>query len=96
MLGKEEIEWKDRAWRLCENQGQLGLDDSTYPWMGVGAASVAAMGWSKTGQSLLASSGWRGRVGLVGIGGLLGLGDYAVRGALTGKTKDKPVDAGKL
>jgi len=96
MFGQEEIEWKDRAWRLCENEGQMSLDDSTYAWMGVGAASAAAMGMSKTGQSLAAASGWRGRVGLVGIGGMVGAADSTVRKALTGRTEDTEKEEGKL
>ncbi|KZF24199.1 hypothetical protein L228DRAFT_266556 [Xylona heveae TC161] len=27
MWGREEIEWRDRSWRLLENQGQLETDD---------------------------------------------------------------------
>jgi len=27
MWGREEIEWKDRSWRLLENEGQVLCDD---------------------------------------------------------------------
>ncbi|KAF5023138.1 hypothetical protein F66182_4794, partial [Fusarium sp. NRRL 66182] len=37
MRGREEIEWRDRSWRLLENQGQLETDDWTLVGAGVGA-----------------------------------------------------------
>jgi hypothetical protein len=36
MRGKEEIEWKDRSWRLLENNGQTSMD-----WWLLGAAVIA-------------------------------------------------------
>ncbi|KAL2059950.1 hypothetical protein VTL71DRAFT_10105 [Oculimacula yallundae] len=64
MYGKEDIEWKDRSWRLLENKGQLECDDWTYPAMLAGglAAMTRARVW-----------GWRGVLGGVGAGSLLGM-----------------------
>ncbi|RFU29574.1 hypothetical protein B7463_g6792, partial [Scytalidium lignicola] len=96
MRGKEEIEWQDRAWRLCENEGQMSMDDSTYVGMGVGAVASAAMGMGKRGQAVMAASGWRGRVGVVGVGALVGtVGGTATR-ALLGRTKEGTKEEGRL
>lgn len=40
MWGREEIEWKDRSWRLRENPGQLEVDN----WSGL--ASLAGVAWT--------------------------------------------------
>lgn len=37
MLGKEDIEWKDRSWRLLEHRGQKEVDD----WSAVGLVGGA-------------------------------------------------------
>ncbi|CAH0029296.1 unnamed protein product [Clonostachys rhizophaga] len=42
MYGREEIEWRDRSWRLLENEGQLETDDWTYAGMVAGPAVLAA------------------------------------------------------
>lgn len=62
MWGREDIEWKDRSWRLLENKGQLECDDWTYAGMAVGvvAASAAVM---------VGSRGRKGVVPLVALGG---------------------------
>ncbi|KAK7757215.1 hypothetical protein SLS62_000764 [Diatrype stigma] len=44
MYGREDIEWRDRAWRLLENRGQLETDDWTYPGMAAGLAAWAGQG----------------------------------------------------
>ena len=41
MTGKSEIEWKDRSWRLLENEGQKEVDDWSSVGL-VGGALVAA------------------------------------------------------
>jgi len=76
MLGREEIEWQDRSWRLIESKGQVECDDWTYSGMAVGAMAFAIRG---------KALGWRGAVGSVGlgsIGGMLGYMGwrYGVRG----------------
>jgi hypothetical protein len=39
MKGREEIEWKDRAWRIQENNGEVNTD-----WVTFGAAAGGAVG----------------------------------------------------
>lgn len=67
MNGRDEIEWKDRSWRLMESLGQLETDDWTYAGMGVGG--VAAL---VRGSALAAWKGVVGGMGLGSVGGLLG------------------------
>jgi len=66
MRGREEIEWKDRSWRLLENKGQVECDDWTYVGMAAGAVT-AARG---------SASGWRGAVGKAGAGSVVGMLGY--------------------
>ncbi|KAJ8097231.1 hypothetical protein POJ06DRAFT_241230 [Lipomyces tetrasporus] len=72
MMGKEEIEWKDRSWRLLENQGQMEVDD----WSLTGAVAGAAI------MTVHSQSGelrrWRTVVGGSGIGSLAGVIGYLV------------------
>lgn len=74
MNGKEDIEWKDRSWRLLENKGQVSMDDWTYGGMVLGAASTLV-------GSLL---GWRGAAGKICVGSLLGVGYMALQGKAKG------------
>ena len=67
MRGKEEIEWRDRSWRLLENQGQMECDDWTYPAMAAGGLAAA------TRKHVL---GWKGVVGGVGAGSVIGMVGY--------------------
>ncbi|ELR08905.1 hypothetical protein GMDG_03574, partial [Pseudogymnoascus destructans 20631-21] len=55
MYGREEIEWKDRSWRLLANKGQVEVDT----WSGVGTVMGALVARGK---------GWRGRLGGAGLG----------------------------
>ncbi|KAH8805977.1 hypothetical protein F5884DRAFT_467325 [Xylogone sp. PMI_703] len=96
MRGKEEIEWKDRAWRLCENEPQMRMDGSTYVGMGAGAVAAAAMGMGERGRALVAATGWRGRVGVVGIGALIGTVDGMARKGVSGGTKGEVREEEKI
>ena len=68
MRDQEDIQWRDRSWRLLENKGQVEVDDWTYPGMALGLVSAA----TARGGGL----GWRGAVGRVGLGGMLGTLGY--------------------
>lgn len=68
MWGREEIEWKDRSWRLLENKGQVEVDDWTYGGMALGLVSAVASGRRNLG--------WRGAVGRVGMGSVVGMLGY--------------------
>lgn len=70
MQGREEIEWKDRSWRLLENSGQLEVDGFAGVGMGVGGV-VGVLG---LGGGL--RMGFRGWVGWVGLGGTVGVVGY--------------------
>jgi len=69
MLGREEIEWKDRSWRLMESKGQLECDDWTYSAIALSAATAV-------GSKNIRGMGWRGPVGMVGVGSVLGMVGY--------------------
>jgi hypothetical protein len=81
MFGREDIEWKDRSWRLRANTSQTECDDFTYAGM---AAAAAAVAWKGKGL------GWRGAVGGVGMGSVLGMLGYMGwrYGAKGGKFKE--------
>jgi hypothetical protein len=64
MWGRETIEWRDRSWRLLGNKGQVECDDRTYAGM-AGSAVVLATRGTKLG--------WRGAVGTLGAGSVLGM-----------------------
>lgn len=71
MYGREEIEWRDRSWRLQENKGQLLVDDLSVAGMVLGGAgSVALM---RRGGERLA---WRRVVGGAGMGSVAGIVVY--------------------
>ena len=67
MSGREAIEWQDRSWRLRGNKGQTELDDWTYAGMAAAAAAVVSKG---------KGLGWRGAVGGIGAGSVVGLLSY--------------------
>lgn len=68
MMGREEIEWADRSWRLLENRGQVECDDWTYALMAAGLLS------SLSGSS--SSLGWKGVAGRTGAGSVAGMLGY--------------------
>ncbi|KAM3513682.1 hypothetical protein MY11210_002693 [Beauveria gryllotalpidicola] len=80
MWGRDDIEWRDRSWRLLENKGQLETDDWTYG--GVGAATAAAAvvvrARARAGERkpAVAVLGWRGVVGAAGLGSVGGMMGY--------------------
>ncbi len=62
MRGKEEIEWKDRSWRILENKGELQTDWAALSGAGVGAAAAAMAARRgaipmSTGNALLGGAG---------------------------------------
>ncbi|KAI0874987.1 hypothetical protein GGS24DRAFT_457012 [Hypoxylon argillaceum] len=67
MWGREEIEWKDRSWRLMENKRQLETDDWTYGGM---ITALAATVLFKR------PVGWVAVIGSVGAGSVAGTLGY--------------------
>lgn len=68
MWGREDIEWRDRSWRLMENEGQVECDDFTY------AGMLAALGTAATKS--VRGTGLLGLVGAVGLGSTAGMLGY--------------------
>ena len=71
MRGREDVEWRDRSWRLMENRGQLECDDWTYAGMGAGAALAAARRGGGQGVGVV-----RRALGGVGLGSVVGMVGY--------------------
>ncbi|KAI0525340.1 hypothetical protein F5B22DRAFT_589510 [Xylaria bambusicola] len=67
MWGRDEVEWKDRSWRLLESKGQLETDDWSYGGMLAGLAATAL---------LKRPAGWVATIGSVGIGSAMGVIGY--------------------
>ncbi|KAK9235389.1 hypothetical protein V1525DRAFT_410167 [Lipomyces kononenkoae] len=70
MFDKTEIEWKDRSWRLLENQGQLAVDDWSLP--GTALLPIFMYLQNREGAQL----GWRIAMGRAGIGSMAGIAGY--------------------
>ncbi|KAJ6110141.1 hypothetical protein N7486_002376 [Penicillium sp. IBT 16267x] len=68
MWGREDIEWRDRSWRLRYNTGQLALDN----WSELGAV-IGALAVALRRPQVAMLGGWRGVVGGAGIGSLAGV-----------------------
>ncbi|KAK3719316.1 hypothetical protein LTR37_004535 [Vermiconidia calcicola] len=74
MAGKTEIEWKDRSWRLLENEGQKEVDD----WSNAGfVAGVLAIVRSDALRQLKKGR-WVKLVGGAAMGNLLGVTGYMI------------------
>lgn len=69
MRDREEIEWKDRSWRLLENEGQKAVDDCS----GIGTVFGALVGARQTlpretaGVKTLKIAGGAGVGSIVGV-----------------------------
>jgi hypothetical protein len=70
MRGRDEIEWKDRSWRLLWNRGQAEVDD----WWGVGALAGGA---GAVMSREVRRTGVRGVIGGMGLGALVGMLGHA-------------------
>lgn len=69
MRGREEIEWRDRSWRLLENRGQVEADSFGV----VGAVLGAAVAWRATSGTTAAGMLVDQKVGEKGQGALSSL-----------------------
>ncbi|KAK5631179.1 hypothetical protein RRF57_006894 [Xylaria bambusicola] len=67
MWGRDEVEWKDRSWRLLESRGQLETDDWSYGGMLAGLAATALF---------KRPVGWVATIGSVGTGSAVGVIGY--------------------
>jgi hypothetical protein len=68
MYGREEIEWKDRSWRLLENNSQKAVDDFSVVGTAFGARQIVShqSAWAKV---LLVAGG-------AGVGSIAGVMVY--------------------
>jgi hypothetical protein len=74
MYGREDIEWKDRSWRLLENEGQMEVDD----WSSVGFVG-GAVATARSEAFRVASKGrWVRFVGGAALGECVGIMGYLV------------------
>ncbi|EME43761.1 hypothetical protein DOTSEDRAFT_71564 [Dothistroma septosporum NZE10] len=72
MNGREEIEWKDRSWRLMENKGQIEVDDWSLVGTVAGTLAAARRGASQeVGRARI----WR-LAGGAGAGSMFGVLGY--------------------
>jgi hypothetical protein len=68
MMGKTDIEWKDRSWRLLENKGQVAVDD----WSGIGAL-LGVGSLALRGSSFPIALGWKEVMGRAALGSIAGI-----------------------
>ena len=70
--GRDEIEWKDRSWRLLENKSQMAVDDFSVVGTAVGTLAGA--------RQVMANQTFQSKVykvaGGAGIGSILGVVVY--------------------
>ncbi|KAK6537807.1 hypothetical protein TWF694_010712 [Orbilia ellipsospora] len=81
MNGREDIEWKDRSWRLLRNKGQTELDDFSAAGLVLGSV----VGAVQRGPLPL----WRGVLGGAGLGTLAGTLVFAAWKLSTSKKEEK-------
>lgn len=70
MWGREEIEWKDRSWRLLANEWQKEVDD--FSLVGTIAGTVA--GVLRTNPAQIGR--WKVVMGYSGVGSMVGVVGY--------------------
>ncbi|KAF2207715.1 hypothetical protein CERZMDRAFT_88373 [Cercospora zeae-maydis SCOH1-5] len=78
MWGREDIEWRDRSWRLLENKGQKEVDDWSLVGTVVGAVGFGA-GRGSGMAKVMRVAGGAGVGSMVGVGGYM-LWRYGVHG----------------
>ena len=76
MWGREEIEWRDRSWRLLENRGQNEVDQ--WSLAGAGLGGLMAPWLTRRGGMITSSrlARWTMGLGCTGVGSVLGVAGY--------------------
>ena len=88
MYGREEIEWRDRSWRLLENRGQVEVDDWGVVGTVMGVVGVGVRGRGSGGEGL--GGWWRRVLGGAGMGSVAGVVGYmAWRYGIKGGRRDE-------
>lgn len=88
MAGREEIEWKDRSWRLLENQGQLAVDDWSVAGTLIGLGSLALL----RSKQPSVPQGWKMVLGRAGLGSTAGVVGYLTWKYMKGSSKSPSED----
>ena len=101
MARAESIEWQDRSWRLLRNIGQVEVDDWSAAGMAMAVVVMMAKGSSNRRQTMELEGqgkksggllfrtlglGWKGAVGGVGMGSLIGVLGYLAWRGVRGNT----------
>lgn len=74
MWGRSELEWKDRAWRLLENEGQMQVDDLSLAGSLIGV--LAGLGVARRGSVLMPRVGKGLVIGSLAVGNAVGVAAY--------------------
>ncbi|KAL8790004.1 MAG: hypothetical protein Q9213_000890 [Squamulea squamosa] len=92
MWGREDIEWKDRSWRILANKGQNREDNWSASGMAIGAASLRLASQRGAGFGLPP-----GRAALAGaaLGSILGTVGHVVTSSHSVEEVEKKVIAGE-
>lgn len=91
MRGKTDIEWRDRSWRLLENEGQKEVDD----FSSVGFLGGAAVAASREVGRQIVSGRWMRIIGGAAVGDVVGIAAYMVwrYGVHGGRWPEKATDS---
>ena len=76
MWGREDIELKDRSWRLLENRGQQEIDVWSLWGTGAGVATLGAFRLANRGEIGARLGGWKIWVGATAAGNAVGVVGY--------------------
>ncbi|KAL8927231.1 MAG: hypothetical protein Q9208_002407 [Pyrenodesmia sp. 3 TL-2023] len=94
MWGREEIEWKDRSWRLLGNQGQNHEDEWSFGGAVLGAVGMGIMA-RRGGGSAVGVPMWKAIVGGAAGGSVLGTVGHVLTSSNSVEDVEKKVIAGE-
>ncbi|KAL9596339.1 MAG: hypothetical protein Q9219_005856 [cf. Caloplaca sp. 3 TL-2023] len=93
MWGREEIEWKDRSWRILANKGQNREDDWSLGGIILGTVVTGIM--AKRLRITTGISPWRAVVGGAAAGSVLGTLGHVLTSSRSVEDVEKKVVAGE-
>lgn len=79
MWGRQDIEWRDRSWRLLENAGQMEVDDWSLVGTALGAAYAVATVPASDPSRFIRILGGTGIGSMTGVAGYM-VWRYGIRG----------------
>lgn len=86
MWGKDEIEWKDRSWRLMENRSQRETDNWLIGGSVAGVSTALLM--ARRGRLPLALSTFNTTMGGAAIGSFAGMAGFIISQPLLKRDSD--------